>query len=168
MMRSAPANDRRAGNGRRMSNGRRVTNGRRTPGSAPKSPSPPTLGLYAVHGHAWAEVVSEAEAELLGRMLRKRNGRRQLFSGLPRYTAVVYRGRLHRVADSGGDGAPFGQIEAFWSYLQRQLRAKGGVRRERLGSYLASFAWRYNRRKLPAAEQVRELMTLIRQPRQVD
>ena len=79
--------------------------------------------------------------------------------------AVVYRGRLYRLVESGAAGAPFGQLEAFWAYLQRQLRATGGIRRERLGLYLAAFAWRYNHRKLSPAEQVQELLRLIRHPR---
>ncbi len=90
-------------------------------------------------------------------------GRRSITrAGLHRYTAVVYRGRLYRLDVSGAGRAPFGQVEAFWSNLQRQLRARGGIRRERLGLYLAAFAWRYNHRKLPPAQQVKELMTLIR------
>ena len=56
---------------------------------------------------------------------------------------------------------PFGPIEAFWAYLKRQLRARGGIRRERLDLYLASFAWRYEHRKLPPAAQVEELLNLI-------
>ena len=61
--------------------------------------------------------------------------------------------------------APFGPLEAFWAYLQRQLRATGGIRRERLGLYLAAFAWRYNHRTVPPPEQVQELLELIRQTR---
>jgi transposase-like protein len=74
---------------------------------------------------------------------------------------VVYRGRLHRL-ESSGARAPFGQIEAFWAFLQRQLRSTGGIRRERLGLYLAAFAWRYNHRKLPRDQQVSALLAMLR------
>jgi hypothetical protein len=126
------------------------------------------LGLYAAHGHAWAEVVPEGEAEQLGHALRERNGRQPIVRpSMHRYTAVVYRGRLYRLAESSAGRTPFGPVEAFWAYLQRQLRGKGGIRRERLGFYLAEFAWRYNHRNVAPAEQVRELLTLIRQLTQV-
>jgi hypothetical protein len=95
--------------------------------------------------------------------LREHKGRQLITrAGLHRYTGVVYRGRLYRLDVSGNGRVPFGHVEAFWSNLHRQLRARGGIRRERLGLYLAAFAWRYNHRKLPPAQQVKELMTLIR------
>jgi len=58
---------------------------------------------------------------------------------------------------------PFGPVEAFWAYLQRQLRARGGIRFERLGLYLTEYAWRYGHRELSTTEQLRELMKLLRQ-----
>jgi len=120
------------------------------------------LGLHLANGDAWADVISDSDAEQLGRRLRERTGRPSLSgSGLP-YAAVVYRGRLYRVDHANADRTPFGRVEAFWAYLQRQLRSKGGIRRERLGLYLADFAWRYNHRKLARSEQVRQLLTLIR------
>jgi transposase len=124
-----------------------------------------SLGLLVAHDDAWAEVIPDAEAEQLGRRLRERDGRHSLSgSGLP-YAAIVYRGRLYRVDHAHAERVPFGRVEAFWAYLQRQLRSKGGIRRERLGLYLADFAWRYNHRKLARSEQVRQLLTLIRSPR---
>lgn len=80
------------------------------------------------------------------------------------YGAVVYRGRFYRLARSGTSEGParFGELEAFWAYLQQQLRSKGGIRPKRLGLYLAEYAWRYNHRRLSRAEQLRELFTLLR------
>jgi hypothetical protein len=94
-----------------------------------------------------------------GRLLDQTLSRR-----FDRYAAVVYRGRLYRLRESrpGPATTPFGRIEAFWAYLQRQLRAKGGIRRERLPLYLAEYVWRYHHRHVPPAEQVRTLATLIR------
>jgi len=123
------------------------------------------LGLHVADGPVWAEVIPDADAEQLGRVLRERKTRDLIASlGLRRFTAVVHRGRLYRLAESaaGRRSIPFGQVEAFWAYLQRQLRAKGGIRRERLGLYLAEYSWRYNHRDLTPAEQLRELLTLVR------
>jgi hypothetical protein len=120
------------------------------------------IGLRVVNGRASAEVVPHGEAEQFGRWLGSREkGRPYLPRNSRRYMAVVYRGRLYRLADTGAERVPFGPIEAFWAYVQRQLRAKGGIRRERLDLYLASFAWRYNHRKVPPAEQVQELLGLV-------
>jgi hypothetical protein len=118
-----------------------------------------TIGLQSVDGRAWAEVVPAAQADQLGRWLRERKGRPPV--ALHAYDAVVFRGRLHRL-QGGSSGAHFGQIEAFWAFLQRQLRSTGGIRRERLGLYLAAFAWRYNHRKLARDEQVSALLALLR------
>jgi hypothetical protein len=126
------------------------------------SPGAAIIGIRVADGRAWAEVIPDAEAEHLDRWLRN-NGRRSITrAGLHRYSAVVHRGRLYRLDVSGAGRVPFGPVEAFWSNLHRQLRARGGIRRERLGLYLAAFSWRYNHRKLPPAQQVKELMTLIR------
>jgi len=120
------------------------------------------IGLRVSNGRASAEVVPQAEAEPLARWLRNReNGRAHLPRHSRRHMAVVHRGRLYRLTESGAERVPFGPIEAFWAYVQRQLRAKGGIRRERLDLYLASFAWRYNHRKVPPAEQVQELLDLV-------
>ena len=79
----------------------------------------------------------------------------------PRYNAVVERGRLHRLEAGGAGRVPFGQIEAFWSYLQRHLRAKGGIRATSLPLYLSEFVWRYNHRKQTASEQAQDLLRLL-------
>jgi transposase-like protein len=138
------------------------------PGKALRSRLP-LFGLSAAHGRLAVEVIPDDEVEQLECIQRTRKARESIaVHALRRYAAVVSRGRLHRLALSSGGHAPFGQIEAFWAYLQRQLRAKGGIRRERLGLYLAEFAWRYNRRKVSPEAQVRELLTMLRQPNKWD
>jgi hypothetical protein len=126
----------------------------------------PVLAIYESHGQFWGEVVSEREATRIARAIRERGSDRLELPGDGPYSAVVYRRRLYRLPESG-EGSSFGQVEAFWSYLQRQLRSKGGIRRSRLNLYLAEYAWRYNHRKLSPEAQVRELMLLVRAPRGV-
>jgi hypothetical protein len=122
-----------------------------------------TIGLGTVDGMVSAELISEAESEQVGKGLRRHQGRRLIAQPrLQRYAGIVYRGRLYRVADSGAGRAPFGQVEAFWAFLQRQLRATGGIRRERLAGYLAAYAWRYNRRKASHRQRIEELLALLR------
>ena len=121
-----------------------------------------TIGLRMIDGGVSAELVSEAESEHFGKWLRRHKGRQPVaVPRVQRFTAIVYRGRFYRVEHAAAR-PPVGKIEAFWAYLQRQLRATGGIRRERLALYLAAYAWRYNRRKVPFDEQVRELLSLIR------
>ena len=134
-------------------------------GGAARASRSALIGLRVSSGRASAEVVPQAEAEQLERWLRKRaRGDAPAPRNPRRYMAVVHRGRLYRLADAGAERVPFGPIEAFWAAVQRQLRAKGGIRRERLDLYLASFAWRYNRRQVPPREQVQELMSLLSAP----
>jgi transposase-like protein len=135
--------------------------------AAPRASHGSLIGLRVANGRASAEIVPPAEAEPLERWLRRRATGFTLVPRNPRgYMAVVHRGRLYRLAEAGAEPVPFGPVEAFWAYVQRRLRAKGGIRRERLDLYLASFAWRYNHRKLPPGGQIRELLSLIR-PAQV-
>jgi hypothetical protein len=128
----------------------------------------PVLAIYESHGQFWGKVVSEREAARIARAVRERGPERLESAGDGPYSAIVYRRRLYRLSEGErGSSTPFGQIEAFWSYLQRQLRSKGGIRRSRLNLYLAEYAWRYNHRKMSPDAQVRELMLLVRAPRGV-
>jgi transposase-like protein len=68
-------------------------------------------------------------------------------------------------AEPGGERAANGPLDGVWADVQRQLKARGGIRRERMDLYLSSFVWRYNHRKLSAAEQVDALLRLLRQQR---
>lgn len=124
-----------------------------------------TLGLYVAHGREWVEIIPASDAEEFSRT--RRDGRlvaRPVSRPFERYAAVVYRGRLYRLpASAAGRTIPFGRIEAFWAYLQRQLRAKGGIRRERLALYLAEYVWRYHHRHVSLADQARQVLTLIRE-----
>lgn len=123
------------------------------------------VGLHVAHGEAWAELVPEVQAAVLRKALRMRKRPRLIEQPIEvRYGAVAYRGRFYRLTISGRGEAParFGELEAFWAYLRHQLRAKGGIRPNRLGLYLAEYAWRYNHRRLSRAQQLRELFTLLR------
>jgi transposase len=141
----------------------RATLGTRRPIVLSRTTKTATIGLRSVDGQVLAELITETESEQLGKWLRRQQGLRLIaLPRLQRYAGIVYRGRLYRVADSGAGRAPFGQVEAFWAYLQHQLRATGGIRRERLAVYLAAYAWRFNRRKMPQHEQIEELLSLIR------
>jgi hypothetical protein len=168
MMRSFPAHVRRGVTAKLPPLARTVRRHRGHP-QRPTKVSPrgaATLGLYVAHGREWVDIIPASDAEALSRTLR--GGQlidRALSGGFERYAAVVYRGRLYRLPESaaGRPAIPFGRIEAFWAYLQRQLRAKGGIRRERLALYLAEYVWRYHHPHVPPAEQLRKLLTLISQ-----
>lgn len=124
----------------------------------------PVVGLSVVRRRASAAVLKESDAQPLRRAVREhRSPRVEVPDGFP-YAAIVYRGRFYRLGrGSAGGGAPgrFGALEAFWGYLQRHLVGRGGIRRERLGLYLAEYAWRYNHRRIPSVKQVQELADLV-------
>src|SRR5687768_3759417 len=105
---------------------RRATRAPERHRAGPK-PRVAALGLRVSESEALADVIPDAEAEHLGRQLRDRKSRQSLTApGLP-YAAVVHRGRLYRVDHASAERAAFGRVEAFWAYLQRQLRSKGGI-----------------------------------------
>jgi hypothetical protein len=120
--------------------------------------SRPVIGLAMAHGRAFAETVPEPIAEEIRRAVRERTHPDTIVGSRHRYNAIVYRGRFIRLSSAG---QAFGELEAFWAFLRQRLRPKGGIRRDRLGLYLAEYAWRYNRRAFSSAEQVDELLTLL-------
>jgi len=130
-------------------------------------PRAAVIGLRLAGEFVWADVLPDDDAGPIGSLRDRKNARELHETMAPEYDAAVYRGHLYRLA-GGADGqpaAPFGQLEGFWAYLHQRLRSKGGIRRARLGLYLAEYAWRYNHRKLSAREQIRQLMKLISQRR---
>jgi hypothetical protein len=126
------------------------------------------IGLSVTPDHVWAEVVPGIDADALARGGNGGSAVAEVAkSGLSQYTALVYRRRLIRLASepqADQSLAPFGPLEAFWSYLQRQLRSRGGIRLGRLNLYLAEYSWRYNHRGLSSPAQLQELMALIQPP----
>ena len=133
----------------------------------------PVFGIYARQGIVWAEIVDDVEAAtllpLIGRQVRK--GSIVCSDTFRSYTGVATQGYVHRMMEHGkGEysdlkGTHINGLEGFWGYLKRQLAAKGGIRRERIGLYLAEYVWRYNHRKLPVDEQVKKLIKLLRKRR---
>jgi len=135
-------------------------------GTEPPPTRSPVLAIYASESEFWADVVPENMVLRVARAVRERGPEGLDLPELAPYSAVVYRRRLYRLAESSDrrSSTHFGQVESFWAYLQRQLRSKGGIRRSRLDLYLAEYAWRYNHRKLSPEQQVRALMQLVRRP----
>ncbi|MCC7416183.1 MAG: transposase [Acidobacteria bacterium] len=154
---------------RALTSVREAIAGRHAPTLAVRStvPAPaPIIGLSLIDGAAFAAVLAPEEAEGFLAAIGG-DGRRQprlvAWTGALPYAAVVYRGRFYRLAAVAEEAQPrFGPLEAFWAYLRYRLRSRRGIRRERLGLYLAEYAWRYNRRAVPYPEQLRELFARLR------
>jgi transposase len=130
----------------------------------PARSRPPVLGLRLVGEHVWAEVVADDDADSIVRSLHeRRNGRGLHEATPPEYAAVVYRSRLYRLTSppESRPTTPLGLLEGFSTFLHHRLRSKGGIRRERLGLYLAEYAWRYNHRNLTVRAQIGQLLKLI-------
>jgi hypothetical protein len=133
---------------------------------APLRSGAPVLGLHVSPAQVWADVIDDSGAARIAHAVTGPPNGGIESPRISPYDAVAYRAQLYRASDTASRSPSFDQfdqIEAFWTYLQSQLRAKGGVRHSRLGLYLAEYAWRYNNRSLEPADQVRELMMLIRQ-----
>ncbi len=129
----------------------------------------PVFGIYARKGTVWAELVDDVEAATLLPLIRKqvRRGSTVCSDTFRSYTGIATQGYVHRLVEHGkgeysdGRGSHINGLEGFWGYLKRQLAAKGGIRRERLGLYLAECVWRYNYRKLDIDKQVERLMKML-------
>jgi transposase len=133
----------------------------------------PVFGIYARRGIVWAELVDDAEAKTLQPLIRKqvKEGSVVCSDTWKGYTGIAMQGYVHRlVRHAEGEysdckGTHINGLEGFWGYLKRRLAAKGGIRRERLGLYLAEYVWRYNNRKLSPDQQVKKLLALLRNGR---
>jgi len=134
----------------------------------------PVFGIYARKGIVWAELVDEAEARTLQPLIRKqvKEGPVVCSDTWKGYTGIATQGYVHRLVEHGkGEysdrkGTHINGLEGFWGYLKRMLAARGGIRRERLGLYLAEYVWRYNNRKLTLKEKVKKLLALLRDRRE--
>jgi transposase-like protein len=133
----------------------------------------PVFGIYARKGTVWAELVDDVEAAtllpLIGKQVRK--GSTVCSDTFKSYTGVATQGYVHRMVEHGkGEyrdkkGTHINGLEGFWGYLKRQLAAKGGIRREKLGEYLAEYVWKYNHRKIPVDQQGKRLVKLLKNRR---
>ena len=124
---------------------------------------PALIGLSVADGQAVAEVAAADYAEAVLPMLAEDATPPSSVAGVNvSYGALVYRGKFVRTTPASGESTSFGTLESFWAYLRQRLRSKGGVRRARLGLYLAEYAWRYNHRAVAVDEQERELLGLLR------
>jgi transposase len=129
----------------------------------------PVFGIYARKGIVWAELVDDAESRTLQPLIKKhvREGSVVCSDTWKGYTGIATQGYVHRLVEHGkgeysdSKGTHINGLEGFWGYLKRRLAAKGGIRRERLGLYLAEYVWRYNNRKLSLNQQVKKLVKLL-------
>jgi len=128
----------------------------------------PVFGIYARRGVVWAEIVDDTKAKTLQPLITKqvKSGSTVCSDTWKGYTGIATKGYVHRLVDHSREfangKAHINGLEGFWGYLKRQLAAKGGIRRERLGLYLGEYVWKYNNRKLTVDEQVNKLMKLLR------
>lgn len=123
----------------------------------------PVFGVSVSGGEAFADVLPESVAqEIRSRIRRRKVPDATLFAP---HQAVIYSGRFYRSEPASPGDARFGQLEAFWSYVQQRLRSKGGVRRSRADLYLAEYTWRFNHRRATRSEQVEDLLMRLRRVR---
>lgn len=135
----------------------------------------PVFGIYARKGTVWAELVDDTSSHTPLPLIRKQvsEGSTVCSDTWRGYTGIATEGYVHRLVKHGegefsnGKGTHINGLEGFWGYIKRRLAAKGGIRRERLGLYLAEYVWRYNNRKLPVDEQVKKLLALLRNRRKL-
>ncbi len=133
----------------------------------------PVFGIYARRGVVYAKIVDDAESKTLLPLIRKHVKRGSTINSdtWKGYTGIASQGYVHRLVKhsegqySDTKGTRINGLEGFWGYLKRQLAAKGGIHRDRLGLYLGEYVWRYNNRKLAVDKQLKKLVNLINKRR---
>ena len=132
------------------------------------TPKQPVFGIYARKGIVYAEIVDDVNAKTLQPLITKqvKQGSTIHSDTWRGYTGIATKGYVHRLIDHqkefANKGVHINGLEGFWGYLKRKLAAKGGIRRDRLGLYLAEYVWRYNHRKLSVNSQVDKLTKLLK------
>jgi hypothetical protein len=119
----------------------------------------PVIGLRICETSPIAELVPGLGAMALGRQLRPPADLVAEFPQLAAYVAIIWRAQLRWLREL--PAGERGELSAFWAYLRRQLTARGGRRRARLGLFLAEFSWRYRFRKLDPDVQVQQVLKLV-------
>lgn len=133
----------------------------------------PVFGILCRGGQVWAQVVPDISRATLQALIhrRVRPGSIVCSDTLGGYTGIATLGYVHRLVAHGqgqyrsGPGTHINGLEGFWGYLKRHLAAKGGIRRHRVPLYVAEYVWRYNHRQLSVADQVQQLMRLLKHRR---
>lgn len=131
----------------------------------------PVFGIYARQGIVWAELVDNTGSGTLLPLIRKQvsEGSTVCSDTWKGYTGIATEGYVHRLVKhsegefSDGKGTHINGLEGFWGYLKRKLAAKGGIRRERLGLYLAEYVWRFNHRTLSHKLKTERLLKLLQE-----
>lgn len=128
----------------------------------------PVFGILARNGRVWATIVPDTEAKDLVPIIERRvkKGTRINSDTWRAYTGLATKGYVHRTVEHAKEEYVKGKnhingLEGFFGYLKRQLASRGGIRKERLGNYLAEYVWRYNYRKMSVEEQVKRLLNLV-------
>jgi len=129
----------------------------------------PVFGIYERdRGVVWAWEVGDVKGRTLQAIISAtvkpgatvNSDEFHSYEGLPKlgYPHVTVQ---HSLSEYARGGVTTNGIEGFWGLLKRRLRSAGGIRKERLASYVMEEAWRYNHRKTEETENVRCLFQLL-------
>ena len=84
----------------------------------------------------------------------------QLYQETPKH-GYVHAYVDHRRHEYGRGPVHSNGMEGFWGYLKKRLKTTGGIRRDRLGLFVAEEVWRYNHRRLSEKEKIERLLDLL-------
>ena len=119
-------------------------------------------------GMVYVEVIPKLDLQRIFEIIRSRvpRGSRLYTDGFKMYRSFAHRGYLHSYVDHDGGEYVRGDvhtnnIEGFWGILKRKMSCIGGMRRNRLHTFVAEIVWRFNHRKLPLVEQEDRLFKAV-------
>lgn len=120
-------------------------------------------------GKVYVEVIPKLDLRRIFEIVRARvpRGARLYTDGFKMYRSFTHQGYRHSYVDHDGGEYVRGDvhtnnIEGFWGILKRKMSCIGGMRRNRLHTFVAEIVWRFNHRELSLAEQENTLFDAAR------
>lgn len=120
-------------------------------------------------GLVYVEVIPKLDLRRIFEIVRARvpRGARIYSDGFKMYRSFTHQGFIHCYVDHAGGEYVRGDvhtnnIEGFWGILKRKMSCIGGMRRDKLHTFVDEIVWRFNHRGLSLAEQEDRLFDAIR------
>ncbi|KKK68071.1 hypothetical protein LCGC14_2947750 [marine sediment metagenome] len=127
------------------------------------------FGALCRGGFVKAKLVSGYDAEMFRYLLKEwvAPGSIIYSSSFKYFPDLKSIGFVHRTVNMKksihlGEGYHINGLKGFWGYLKTKLSSRGGIRRERVGLYLAEYVWRYNNRDKSTKEKIHTIIKLIK------
>ncbi len=132
-------------------------------------PDQVVFGALCRGGFVRAKLVSGYDAEMFRYLLKKwvAPGSKIYSSSIEYFHNLEDIGYVHKTvnlknANHQDKGCHINGLKGFWGFMKTKLSNRGGIRRERVGLYLAEYVWRYNNRGKSTKGKIHTVIKLIK------